>query len=154
MQLLSRNRFLNVHLLVLAACAQLGCSELDNCPDGEPDIGIETGETNAQAGMYQSAPFWGPRNRFPAKTTLHFKHRLGFVPEELRSYVSFTEQYSSFSENAGNQGDWLCVDDEELVLRNSTCEDFYVVVSAHGSGSVHAPCACAERKDDGSCPER
>ena len=152
MQLLSKKPFLNAPLLLLALCAQLACSELGNCPDGEPDISIETGETNATARTYLSAPQWGPRNRFPAKTTLHFKHQLGFTPEVMQSFVSFTEEYSNVSENIGNQGEWLCVDDEEFVVRNNTCQDFYVVVSAYGSGTQHAPCKCADRKDDGSCP--
>lgn len=137
-------------LAALAACS--ACSELGNCPDGQPDVTIETGTPDDEARFYTSAPFWGPRNAFPAKTTLHFKHHLGFTPEVMQSFVSFTEFYSNASENTGNQGEWLCVDDDEFVVRNNTCQDFYVVVSAHGSGTIHAPCACEARKDDGSCP--
>jgi len=151
-QFVSTKPFLNACLILGGLCAPLGCSELGNCPEGEPDISIETGVTVATAGTYLSAPPWGPRDRFPAKTTLHFKHELGFTPESMQSFVSFTKEGSNVSENTGNQGAWVCVDDEKFVLRNDTCQDFYVFVSASGSGTLHAPCRCADRKDDGSCP--
>jgi hypothetical protein len=136
-------------LLLALAC---GCSALDNCPDGKPDITIETGVTVEDARTYASAPLGGPRDAFPAKTTLHFAHQLGFTPETVKSFVSFVPE-GPWSENAGNQGEWRCVDDEELVLHNGTCEDFHVVVTAYGSGTQHAPCKCAERREDGACPD-
>lgn len=152
MLLLSSRPFSISQVLLAALPALLGCSELGNCPDGQPDVTIETGTTVEAARTYASADFGGPRNHFPAKTTLHFRHELGFTPELMQSFVSFTESNSNATENTGNQGEWLCVDDEEFVLRNNTCQDFYVVVSAYGSGTRHAPCRCSERKDDGSCP--
>ncbi len=138
--------------MLAALIPVVACSELSNCPDASPDITIETGTTVATARTYSSAPPWGPRDAFPAKTTLRFVHQLGFSPESVQSVVSFTAEGTNFVENTGNQGEWLCVDDDELVLRNNTCEDFYVVALAEGSGTLHAPCACKERLDDGSCP--
>jgi hypothetical protein len=135
--------------LFASTCA---CSDLGNCPSAKPDITIESGVTYQDAKTYQSAPPWGPRDPFPAKTKVHFVHQLGFVPEIRQSFVSFYPENSNASENAGNQGEWLCIDDEEFVLRNGTCEDFYIVVSAQGSGAQHAPCRCSERQDDGTCP--
>lgn len=128
------------------------CSDLGNCPSSQPDITIDSGVTDQDAKIYQSAPPWGPRNPFPAKTNVHFVHQLGFVPELRESFVSFVSESSGDSENAGNQGEWLCIDDEEFVLRNNTCQDFYIVVSATGSGKQHAPCKCSERRDNGTCP--
>lgn len=138
-----------VRLAVVSLC---GCSSLGNCPDGMPDITVDTGTTDHAAGTYQSTPIWGPRVAFPAKTTMHFVHDLGFSPEIMQSFVSFRAEGSDASENAGNQALWKCVDDKEFVVRNDTCQDFYIVVSAYGSGTQHAPCECNTRKVDGSCP--
>lgn len=151
MRRFSRNVVLNAAGLI-PLISSWACSDLGNCPSAKPDITIETGATDKDAGTYQSAPIWGPRDAFPAMTTVHFMHHLGFVPELMQSFVSFLPENSNVTENAGNQGEWVCVDDEELILRNGTCQDFYVVVSAHGSGTQHAPCRCSERLEDGSCP--
>jgi hypothetical protein len=130
----------------------VGCSDLRNCPAAKPDLVIETGVTNNEARTYQSASPSGPRDPFPAMTTLHFAHHLGFTPEIRQSFVSFSAENSGSSENAGNQGEWLCVDDYEFVIKNATCQDFYIEVSAYGSGAQHAPCKCKERNADGNCP--
>jgi hypothetical protein len=105
--------------------------------------------------MYYSSPSWGPRDRYPAKTTLHFIHNLGFTPEYVQSFVSFEPDSSDFSENAGNQGRWECMDDRQIVIKNDTCEEkFYVFVTAYGSGELHAPCTCEERAENsGQCPD-
>jgi hypothetical protein len=86
-------------------------------------------------------------------TNVHFVHHLGFTPEIRQSFVSFAAENSDQSENAGNQGEWLCVDDDEFVIRNNTCQDFYILVSAYGSGKLHAPCKCSDRRHDGTCPD-
>ncbi len=150
---LSRNVAANLATsLVLLASLCISCSDLSNCPAGKSDKTIDTGSTDPNTRVYQSAPPGGPRDAFPAKTTLHFVHNLGFTPEFRQSFVSFTAENSNLSESAGNQSEWLCVDDQEFVVRNDTCQDFYIVVSAYGSGTQHAPCKCQDRKTDGSCP--
>ena len=149
---LSRN-FLELATLLALVGSACACSDLKNCPAGKPDITVDTGTTDTEAKTYLSAPYWGPRDAFPAETNVHFKHQLGFTPEVMQSMVSFTAENSNTSENAGNQGEWLCWDDEEFVIRNSTCQDFFIVVSAYGSGNIHAPCKCADRLSDGTCPK-
>jgi hypothetical protein len=137
---------------LLALPLASACGDAGNCPEGKPDILVDTGVTHLASRTYQSTPPWGPRIAFPAKTTMHFLHELGSVPEIMQSVVSFTAENSDVSENAGNQGVWKCVDDDEFVIRNDTCQDFYIVVSAHGSGTQHAPCACEARSPNGACP--
>ena len=130
-----------------------GCSALGNCPPEGDDLYVETGVTLEDAKMYYSSPSWGPRDKYPAKTTLHFIHNLGFTPEYMQSYISFEPDTSDFSENTGNQGRWKCMDDRQIVIKNDTCEeDFYVFVTAFGSGELHAPCTCEERAaNSGKC---
>ena len=129
------------------------CSDLKNCPAGKPDITVETGRTDLDARTYLSARIGRPRDAFPAMTTVHFVHRLGFTPEIRQSFISFLPENSNDSESAGNEAEWLCIDDDEFVVRNDTCQDFYIIVSAYGSGQEHAPCKCSERRKDGSCPD-
>lgn len=139
----------------LIGLASAGCGDLGNCPAAGDDLFIETGVTNVEAKMYYSSPPWGPRDKYPAKTTLHFIHNLGFTPEYMQSFVSFDPDTSDFSENSGNQARWKCLDDRQIVIKNDTCEDtFYVFVTAYGSGDLHAPCTCEERAEhSGECPD-
>lgn len=140
--------------LPLLLGALSGCSALGNCPPDGEDVTIETNVADKSLGYYQSAPWYGPRDKFPAKTFVHFVHDLGFVPETVNSYVSFASTGSDFSENTGNQGRWKCIDDYEIVIKNDTCEeDFFIIVTASGSGTQHAPCTCQERSENGGgCP--
>lgn len=146
---------LKLTCLLLALAALPGCSELDNCPDEGKPIVINTGTTDLDSLMYWSASLNGPRDAFPAKTTLHFTHDLGVTPEVVNTYVAFKGEGSDVSENTGNQGRIKCVDDREIVIKNDTCEEsFYIVVTAQASGNSHAPCTCVERiLNGGTCPE-
>jgi hypothetical protein len=144
----------SVRLRALAlAIMSAACNSLGNCPAGKPDITVDSGTTDRDAGIYYSAPPWGPRVPYPAKTTLHFIHDLGFTPLFPESFVSFTAEGSDESENAGNQARWKCIDDHEIVIENDTCEDFYISVKAHGPDDLHNPCSCAEQAA-GECPKR
>jgi hypothetical protein len=137
--------------LLALALVSAGCSSLGNCPAGQADIVIETGKTVREQGLYYSAPPWGPRDPFPAKTTLHFIHDLGFSPVFHGSTVSFDAEPRDWSENVGNQGRWKCIDDHEVVIENDTCEDFFISITLWGPDDVHNRCSCAQRAA-GKCP--
>jgi hypothetical protein len=123
-----------------------GCSELDNCPDAREDLLIETGTTYPDALVYESKPWGGPLDAYPAKTMLRFVHDLGTRPEVVVTYVSFSEfgtDLSDVTENTGNQGRIKCVDAHEIDIVNDTCEEsFYirVVATASGEGSTETSC--------------
>src|SRR6187402_3029753 len=106
--------------LLLGLAALTGCSELDNCPDEGTPIVIDTGTTDIDSMIYWSADINGPRDYYPAKTTLHFTHDLGVTPEIVNTYVAFKPEGSDVSENTGNQGRIKCVDDREIVIKNDT----------------------------------
>ena len=121
----------------------LGCSELDNCPEGQDPIPFEGGRTNTPSLLYESSAWDQERQAFPAKTCVRFVHGLGTTPELVQSYVSFERTGSDVSENAGNQGRIECVDDTEIVIRNDTCEEqLFIRVVAHASGSATSEKAC------------
>ena len=128
-------------LSVLAALvATCGCSELDNCPDPRDPITIDRPEaTDKDNLIFQSSAGWDAFDEFPAKTELRFRHDLG-VPVVLKSYLSFTAQASngagggSFTEAAGNEVAWECIDSHWIVIKNDTCErSFFVKIVATGA---------------------
>lgn len=114
----------------------LGCSSLDNCPDGQDPISIETGTTDTTALTYDSAA-WDALDAFPAMTSVIFKHDLDITPSSIQTFLSFTATgtngngVGSVAESAGNQALIECVDSQVIVLKNDTCErDFFVRVFA------------------------
>src|SRR5688500_13049513 len=103
-------------LAFLGALLLLGCSELDNCPDGQDPIDFNGGRSDPDALIYESSGWDEPRQPFPAKTCMRFAHGLGTTPELVQSYVSFSSKGTDLTENAGNQGRIECVDDQEIVI--------------------------------------
>lgn len=143
---LPQSRCLLFFALAALALGGSGCSELDNCPEAQPAVVIESGTTDSQSLIYSSSPWEGPRDWFPAKTCMHFVHGLGTTPEFVNSYVSFASENSDVTENAGNQGRIKCVDDYEIIIKNDTCEeDFFIRVAAFASGTADTPVPCADR---------
>jgi hypothetical protein len=127
-----------------------GCSALDNCPDGSSAPGdavvIKGGTTDPDALIYTSSDWEGPRDPFPAKRLMRFEHHLGVTPELVVTYVSFNAEGSDVTENAGNQGRIQCVDDDDIWIKNDTCEeDFFIRVAAYASGATHTACSCTDQ---------
>jgi hypothetical protein len=125
--------------VVAATC---GCSDLDNCPDGQDrqTIANEPGMTAVDELYFESAPDRGPLTHFPAKTELMFEHGLGVKPLLYKAYLSFTPDGTaddgggSISDAAGNAVLYECVDNKVIVIKNDTCErSFYVKVVALGA---------------------
>jgi hypothetical protein len=105
--------------------------------------------------IYESSKWGAQRVAFPAKTCLRFYHGLKTAdgsrttPEIVNSYVSFRSSGSDVTENAGNQGRIKCVDSEQIVIMNDTCEDeFFIRVVAYASGSADASVECRTLKSD------
>lgn len=128
-------------VVVLATCA---CSSLDNCPDARDPILVpnQEGMTDVAALSYESAPWNGPLQEFPAKSAVWFEHGLGVTPRDAIPYLSFSKdgthdgEHGSVATSAGNQSLIDCMDSRVIVLRNDTCErSFFVRVTAFGQGT-------------------
>jgi hypothetical protein len=126
---------------LLGAFSALGCSSLDNCPDAESPKLITTGITDSDRGTYESCPWGGKLDHFPAKSKLWFEHGLGVTPLNVMPYLAFRDvgtgdgDHGSVAPSAGNQSLIDCVDSHYIVLDNDTCEpNFYVRVTADGIG--------------------
>lgn len=131
-----------------------GCGALDNCPDGQKEpTRITTGTTNTEEGTFESVPWSGPLDHFPAKSALVFEHGLGFTPLLVLPYLSFAPvgthdaDGGSVALTAGNQTLIDCVDSHVIVLRNDTCEEsFYIRVTTIGEGEDLGD-VCTKPKD-------
>ena len=139
---------------LLATTVSCGCSSLDNCPNGTDEpILIDTGTTDKAALTFESAPWDGTLDAFPAKTQLEFKHDLGVTPLLVKAYLSFTklgtndQDGGSVTEVAGNEAPVECVDSHVIVVKNDTCEkNFFIRVVAIGaSPSSDTAVKCGEK---------
>jgi hypothetical protein len=111
-----------------------GCSDLRNCPEGRSEpIVIDHGATDKEAVTYESAPYDGPLDPFPAKTRLRFQHELGVVPLFVETFLSFEQHGTNgngpgnISESAGNQTLIECVDAHVIEVLNDTCESSFFI---------------------------
>jgi hypothetical protein len=142
---------------LLATAVSCGCSSLDNCPNGtDTPIVIDTGTTDKAALTFESAPWDGKLDAFPAKTQLEFKHDLGVTPLLVKAYLSFRDvgtndhDGGSVTEIAGNEGPLECVDSHVIVVKNDTCENgFFIRVVAIGASPSSSPdVKCGEKLAD------
>lgn len=138
--------------LVAALCACFGCSSLDNCPSALDPITIETGATDQEHLSYESAPWSGTLDAFPAKTELYFKHDLGITPLNVKAYLAFSKEgtngadHGSVAESAGNQDLISCVDSHVIVVHNDTCEkSFFIRVTADGVAPKDLGDSCSKK---------
>ncbi|HET9934791.1 MAG TPA: hypothetical protein VFQ35_29000 [Polyangiaceae bacterium] len=140
------------NLLHLATCTlgaiAMACSAADACPDEQPTRSVETGTTDQLALVYESAPWSGPLEPFPAMGSLSFKHDLGMTPKIVATYLSFSESgtgSSSVAESAGNAALIDCVDSQVIRVRNDTCEKhFFIRVVAMATPGAPTDVTCSE----------
>jgi hypothetical protein len=140
--------------LLAALLALGGCSDLDNCPDGQGELApITSGKTDLPTLTYESSPWGRDLTAFPPNTNLRFVHDLGFAPFLVKTYVAFAQSGTAdagegdVTENAGNQARIQCVDARQIVIENDTCEeDFYVRVIAMANGTESTELFCDDEE--------
>lgn len=103
--------------------------------DEEPEL-VTSGNTDLEAGTYESAPWDGKFHVFPPKKRYAFQHGLPGVPRDVSTWVSFHERplvgraHGDIAESAGNIVIIERVDETTIQVRNDTCETFYLRVFA------------------------
>src|SRR3954469_19175201 len=110
-------------LCVLATAS--GGRVLDNCPEKQNDIAADNSHAliDTENLIYDSAPWDGPLEAFPAKTQVFFEHGLGVTPIP-KAYLSFSQNGTngagggSVTEAAGNEAPFECVDSQIIVVKN------------------------------------
>ncbi len=112
-----------------------GCSVLNTCDMSNEDAQPYTSGATAD-GHYMSSPWDGPLLSFPAGKRYDLMHGLGCTPADVHIWVSFGENGASDGSNAapcaGNMCTMELIDDQKIRIKNDTCSDFYLLVTASG----------------------
>jgi len=125
-------------LALAPSSCRTSCS--DNASD-EDEV-WEGGIVDREQGVYQSGPWNGPWLEFKPQKTYTFPHGLGGEPRILQAYVGFQREPlgpdRNTSEAAGNVAIWEQVDKDVVVVRNDTCQKFYLNVVLANPASADA----------------
>ncbi|MEI9936716.1 MAG: hypothetical protein WDO69_05785 [Pseudomonadota bacterium] len=138
--------------LIAVAWPCVGCSSLSSCNRAEDQIDVY-GYVNADQTVFSSVdpagtaadggPLSGPELQvlppytyFPANRTVVFHVGLIDIPTDINIYLSFSpERDATVAPSAGNQSLIRRFNKEEIVLRNDTCSEFWVYLTASASSS-------------------
>jgi hypothetical protein len=128
-----------------AAAPGLGCNaSCDTSPDDNPPQvfagGVASG--TGPTAVYESSPPDNSILAFPAGKQYFLVHHLGFVPAFVQVEFGFDTNGDDFSPCSGNTCVIPCVNSEIIWLRNDTCADFLVRVSAMGVSNFQNGTVC------------
>ena len=134
-------------LTALVAIVSPGClgPTCDRSGDDRAAVAYLQGTTSSEASFYQSSPSVGPYLHFPPGETFRLYHQLAGAPQSFNAYLSFAEcpmpdpnhecsnsdrSVGDTSEAAGNEVVFENITAEYIQVRNDTCADFYLRVTA------------------------
>lgn len=84
----------------------------------------------AKDGVYASSSSQGPLLHFPGGEQIQLVHHLGFTPATASVYFAFTQFDERFAPCAGNSCEIRCMDDQIIWVKNDTCTEFWIFVTA------------------------
>jgi hypothetical protein len=119
-------------VLVSGSGCQTSCS---NAETGGPEE-FHGGSTDATGSVYESAPWNGNYLLFRPQKRYQLFHGLRGTPSVVQAWLGFSSAplggagRGNISEGAGNEAIVEAVNDQFVVLRNDTCETFYLRVVA------------------------
>jgi hypothetical protein len=126
--------------LAVAGCdvvTNVGPQTCDFDEDENPPVTYRGG--TVESGVYMSSPWDQGLVYFPGGMQVRLEHGLGRVPRAWAAYVSFdpegTAGDGSMAPAAGNQVELMTMDDVALTVRNSTCADYYLLITAQVEAS-------------------
>ena len=127
-----------------------GCG--DTCHDDSGErVFFSEGQTTSDRAFYQTGPIQGPYLHFPSGRIFELEHDLLAAPDDFSSLLAFDENAlldpdsDNVAESAGNQVVLECADGPRqdatgavvkgiIRVRNDTCADFYLRVTAEVNG--------------------
>ncbi len=121
------------------AAVGIGCAALGPCDTS--DVGNPAQkyvEGTVEGGVYMSSPWTGPLLAFPGGKRYELVHGLGCTPRDVQVWVSFSEsgtEGSTIAPSAGNMSEVQRIDSEKIILKNDSCTDMFVLVTASASCS-------------------
>jgi len=122
---------------VLGGCAELSACDTSN--DSNPVQLFEEGITDGR--FYMSSDWDGPLLSFPGGKRYQLMHHLGCRPANVSFFVSFSENGvgdANVAPSAGNMTIMQEITDEFIVVKNDTCSDMYLLVTAEAGDSCGA----------------
>ncbi len=131
-----------VRLVVVAvALLSFGCAQ-DCETTSSASVVYKGGNVDPSGTVYETSAWDEPWLHFPAGRRFVLEHELGQKPYVLNTYLSFSENpltsSNNASESAGNQAVIEAVTDTFVRIRNDSCADFYLRVTAAAPPSVDA----------------
>lgn len=112
-----------------SGCISVGCDR-----DGDAPQRYSDGNTNAEGSFYETSGLDGPFLYFPPGRVYRLEHGLSETPADFDVDLSFDERPLSsgvgFAENAGNQANFEAINDEYIEVRNDTCAEVFIRVTA------------------------
>jgi hypothetical protein len=128
----------SVLAVLLGACVGCNTSTCDRAEDG---LTVTNAEGVQGTNTWFSAPYHdpdaplqlAPYQYFPPARTITFQHELGSLPESPLIMLTFSD-HGSLALAAGNEAIVKCMDEHVIQIKNDTCSDFYIWVTARGSG--------------------
>ncbi|HEY0469566.1 MAG TPA: hypothetical protein VGC79_35495 [Polyangiaceae bacterium] len=143
-------------MLALAA-ASTGCSSTSTCSRDPDTIDVYDGSVNADRTQYSSVQPAGqaadggplsdaelqklpPYTYFPANRSVRFHIGLVATPTDYRGFLAFLgDRDISVAPCAGNQCVFHTVNKDEIVVKNDTCSEFWLYLTASTSATPFHP---------------
>jgi hypothetical protein len=129
-------------IVIVLAAASAGCETLvpsacDRTEEGNPPVRYTGGTT--ENGVYMSSPWGGELLHFPGGMHYELVHDLGATPRWINTYLSFdrygtSDDGGTLAPSAGNQVLIQGADDMAVRVRNDSCIDYWLLVTA-GTGA-------------------
>lgn len=121
--------------MATATAGACGCSALGGCDTTSGDA-LEYRGGTVEDGFYMTSSWSGPLVAFPGGRRYDLVHGLGCRPRDIDIWVSFSEQGaapdSNIAQSAGNMAIVETIDDQIIRIKNDTCSDMYLLVTAGG----------------------
>jgi hypothetical protein len=114
----------------ICACSQLGPS-CDTSDDSNPAEEYRGGTVEGRD--YMSSPWTGPLLWFPGGQRYDMIHNLGCTPHIVGCFESFSEEGTakgSIALAAGNMCIIQTIDSHKIRIKNDSCSDYFVLVTA------------------------
>lgn len=138
-------------LFLLGACAtavsacdvvtSVGPRTCDREEEDNPPVPYRGG--TVENGIYQTSPWDRDLIYFPGGMQVRLEHGLGEIPRSWTAYLSFqpngTQAGGSLAPATGNQVELVDMDAQAITVRNSTCAEYYLLVTAQVTASASPP---------------
>jgi hypothetical protein len=132
---------LSLLLALTGVLASLGCSAAASCDTGREENPDKYTQGAVFKGAYASSPWDSSWLAFPGGKEYLIMHKLGCVPNTVNCYESFDESGThseSTAQAAGNMCEFVEMTSEYVRIKNNTCSDFFVYITASDCNAFSA----------------